>query len=793
MNYLSIFYSTIVVHDDQKKYGQPNNPSKLSCPIHQPTDGTDSESVDLISRYNQTDPYVKQFLSQSTENQESYQHELVVSKSGEILPQQPSDSLSRLSLDEPQESLPGLSSHNHLESQSHNALFVNHSGLLREVNHSTTYQPQTGRPNTDNGSSHTLQEHASEAVLPTYNIMNHNTYQSNQSDHRLQNFSPNQYPSAPITSPNHCSTIESPNLDTPNLDTSTGSTYHSFLDLNDEEMQLQTTQLQGNQNTPMVQLSKSVKSNSRSYIGRANQQTKNGTCASNRFKLVTLGPHHSGKTATVYSLLGKDFQPPQSSTVGADVSCTSTKDTIDRLYTCEWELSELLEYMKELAIHHDSELKREKLKMLEEVLKEAQDVLVDPVKGLKVLENNAIPKAKLKIVIYDIGRQEIYYDIQFLFLASQDVILLTFNASIGLDEPLTTQHCYEDFQKKYKIGRKETNFQSIEATLHAIYSYCGEKCDKSISPRIPTVIMVATHASGLTEKKKKEIACTLFERLAGSPLSDHFPNKDIIDPIYFIDNKVKNPEVFEKLKTAAVFAARFSIAEEQPISYLKFEEEILKMMSQKVYMINKEEALTIAKTNVLENDDDDALKELLQHCCNKGVLLHYPNSKAPTLKYSIFISPQMVSNLVSFVVKTHDYAKFGLTADLRKKFVRFDKFGLLEEALLDDMLERSKDSNYTKEMVLGFLETFDLAVEVDRNIKFENEEDSYPTPDNGRVFFVPSVLVYNKSKDYIKPENHIDNVVLFHFPDKFLPNIVFNYLLILIIRSSRKNGYSIRW
>ena len=783
LNYLLFFFSTNVVHSDEEKHGQSSNPIKLSCPIHQPTDGTNSESVDYpLSRHNQADPYVKQLCSQSTENQgimESHRREIVLSTFNKMSLQQPCDSLSRLSqMDEPQESLPGLSSHNHTAQYQSHAVFPNHSGMPREVNHSTD-QPQTGRPNNDSESSHyASQEPTSEVVFPT-NIL----HQSNQpvalSSHIPQNFTPNENPSAPkhFTTPtSHLYTTESPDIE---ITSSTASIYHSLSHLNEEEVQFQTTQPQGNpKNTPLGQLSNSVKSNHQSCVARAPHQARKGKCASNRFKLVTLGPSGSGKTSTVYSLLG------------ADVSCTSTEDTIDRLYACEWELSELLEYIKELVTHHDNELKREKIKLLEETLKEVQDVLKDPAGGLKVIENEAIPEAKLKIVIYDIGRQEIYYDIQFLFLASQDVILLTFNASIGLDDSLTTEHCYEEFQKEYKIGRKETNFQAIKATLNAIYSYCGEKCDKSVSPRIPTVIMVATHAFGLTEEKKREIVSTLFERLAYSPLSDHFP-KDLIDPIYFIDNKMKNPEAFEKLKTAAVFAAEFSTTEEQPISFLKFEEEILKMMSQKVYMITKEEALSIAKKVVSEKINDDALEELLQHCLHKGILLHY--AQVPTLKSSVFISPQMVSNLVSFVVKTHIYAKFCLTATLRKQFIRFDKFGLLEEALLDDMLGRLKDSKYTKEMVLGFLETFNLAVEVDRNIKFENEIDSYCTPDSGRVFFVPSVLVYNKSKDYLKPNDHIDNVVLFHFPDEFLPNTVFNYLLILTIRSSRENGYSIRW
>ena len=56
--------------------------------------------------------------------------------------------------------------------------------------------------------------------------------------------------------------------------------------------------------------------------------------------------------------------------------------------------------------------------------------------------------------------------------------------------------------------------------------------------------MVATHAFGLTENEKIKIANTQLERLDGPPLFDHFPSKDVIDFIYFIDNHERDTEVF---------------------------------------------------------------------------------------------------------------------------------------------------------------------------------------------------------------------------------------------------------
>ena len=44
---------------------------------------------------------------------------------------------------------------------------------------------------------------------------------------------------------------------------------------------------------------------------------KRGKCTSNKFKIVMLCAEGAGKTSTVHSLLGKEFQPEQPSTVGA--------------------------------------------------------------------------------------------------------------------------------------------------------------------------------------------------------------------------------------------------------------------------------------------------------------------------------------------------------------------------------------------------------------------------------------------------------------------------------------------
>ena len=71
------------------------------------------------------------------------------------------------------------------------------------------------------------------------------------------------------------------------------------------------------------------------------------------------------------------------------------------------------------------------------------------------------------------------------------------------------------------------------------------------------------------------------------------------------------------------------------------------------------------------------------------------------------------------------------------------------------------------------LEKFELAIKMDRGIKFENEDSSYATPNKSPVFFVPFMLVH-----YLPPKDCISNIILYHFRDKYIPVTFFNRVLI---------------
>ena len=259
---------------------------------------------------------------------------------------------------------------------------------------------------------------------------------------------------------------------------------------------------------------------------------------------------------------------------------------------------------------------------------------------------------------------------------------------------------------------------------------------------------------------------------------DHLP-WSTKQAIFFIDNSARDPQVFEALKAVALKAAAPTIAKECPISYLQFEIDILKE-SQNKAVISKQEAYSIAEKAGLQ----DTLIEVLNHYTLKGMLLYYP--EVETLQNKVFISPQEVSDLVSSVISTHNCEPS--SAKLQQVCHRYDQFGLLEEDLLEDMLHtagRYKD----KSTVLGFLENFHLAVEVLKDTKFDEEKESYATPKSGCVFLVPSMLVYNSK--VVPKVRKGDIILIYHFPGMFVPENIFNEILVKMVSWCNQHGHHI--
>ena len=512
---------------------------------------------------------------------------------------------------------------------------------------------------------------------------------------------------------------------------------------------------------------------------------KTGKRKSNQLKIVMLGAEGAGKTSSVHSLLDKQFNESQASTIGTNINSCLT----DRIFVSKWQQIEIADQLDNLPKLHKSNVKKLMPEMSPKVeieLSQTSDKVEEVVPDLVAAHVQEVVNAKevsdgdVRIVILDLGGQEIYYEVHFLFLAPEDIILLTFDASKGLDQPVISRQRLDRFKKKIQTRGMQTNLEVLETLFQSVYSHRGRTVVGYISNRIPTIIMLATHSEGLSDQQKNTIKQQFYQHFCGKPFFDHLP-REFEDAFHFIDNKFRDPVVFERVKQVVLKAAKSTIEQECPISYLEFETKLLQASEDKP-IISLQEAQGIAITAGIEQDK---LTEVLLHYCYRGVLLYYPNVAA--LQQEVFVCPQEVSDLVSSIISTHDCQPS--SAELNTSCTRYDAYGLLEERLLADLLKRCGRLKQ-KETILALLQNFDIAVQVPVNTKFFDEDDGYEPPKDGRVFVVPSMLVYNEKEIYERQPG--DVVVLYHYPDKFLSEKVFNHVLVKTVIWCNEEGHHIR-
>ena len=516
-------------------------------------------------------------------------------------------------------------------------------------------------------------------------------------------------------------------------------------------------------------------------IAAYQKATKKGTCASNQFKLIVLGSEGAGKTSTTHTLIDEEFQPDQPTTIGADINPCK----INCHHVSEWKKVKVLAEIKQIPKRYNTEVK-----VNMSLFSSDPDLPVPSKKSIpkelyatvkETLSRDEIFDGDVRMVILDIGGQEIYYEIHFMFLVPEDIALLVFDASKGLHKPVISRQRSKRFQEKIATRGMQSNIQAIESTLQSIYCHCGCRAlNGSLSPRSPTVLMVGTHAENISEAEQLSIVRTIRRYFDGKPFLEHLPRSDK-DAFHFISNKIRTKAVINHLKSTIVKAVDVIIKIQCPISYLKFEQQLLEASYLKV-RLTKAEVVCMADIAGLEEDDVDGA---LMHYMNKGIILYYPEIQS--LRDEIFVSPQEISDMLSTVITTHHCVPD--TASLQRACKRYEDFALLEEALFDWFLAISTpDRSSDKDVIIGLLKKFCLAAEVPTSTKFDDEGASI-LPQSGRVFFVPSLLVYDIRNVYEKKQGDI--ALLYYFPDEVLPESIFNQLLVKTINWCCTKGHCI--
>ena len=510
---------------------------------------------------------------------------------------------------------------------------------------------------------------------------------------------------------------------------------------------------------------------------------KKGSRSSNQFKLVTLGAEGAGKTSTINTLMNEKFLPNQETTVGASISsCKVTRS----IATSKWQKITATARVAEIPKQRRGEIKAEiALISLDPT---PQSAPVNPVVHQKAIEDlkkimatQDIKKDETRIIVFDIGGQEVYYEIHFLFLAAEDVALLVFKASIGLHTPVSARQNSTKTQQKIAVRGMKTNLQTIEVLLQSVYSRGEEAPKGSISPRVPVVLMIGAHAEDVTTEEKEQMVQAIRDHFNGTPLLEHLPRLPE-DCFYFIGNSKPDQKVVNHLRSTILKAVELVICIPRPISYLSFEEKILEL---KEVRIEKAKAVAIAKEVGIEEYNVNAV---LGYYTKKGILLYFPELES--LKNEVFLLPEEVSDLVCTVITTQDC--YPDTGDLQQSYERYKKYALLEGNLFDFMLSHYKRPN-DRNVILGLLEKFSLAAKVPLRTKFPGEVSLL---EPSEVYMVPSLLVYDQTNE-LRAKQVNDIAIAYYFGGKFLPEAIFNKLLVRTIYwccgSKSEKHHEVKW
>ena len=152
---------------------------------------------------------------------------------------------------------------------------------------------------------------------------------------------------------------------------------------------------------------------------------------------------------------------------------------------------EIREEMKSASIKGASDFPQVK-KIPQNIIKEVEDMFKETTLDVTITDGDT------RIMVFDLGGQEVYYEVHYLFLAIEDVALLVFNASENLDKEVISRERIGKFQKKIATRGMQSNIKTIEMHLQSVYNRGQKAPEGFISQRIPVVIIVGAHAENIT-------------------------------------------------------------------------------------------------------------------------------------------------------------------------------------------------------------------------------------------------------------------------------------------------------
>ncbi|XP_065912961.1 uncharacterized protein [Dysidea avara] len=410
------------------------------------------------------------------------------------------------------------------------------------------------------------------------------------------------------------------------------------------------------------------------------------------------------------------------------------------------------------------------------------EVKVEEIKKAKIMKVSS--EDEFTAIVWDFAGQIQYLNTHTVFVRKNNLVFIVFKASCNLSHP--TQARPGDQNKSAHVP-KASQFKVIHYWLQTVTSVCNDDGDAHHkSERLPTVVLIATHLDEITgdvEAAKKEIILQLAKELEGKPYAKHlFGNREGLQVALekyciFISNKDRDPSTIAQLKNIVSQATTPILQEKHPLVYIKIEEKLLLL---KEDVITTSDFHKIAVENgFMAEEDSDELNGALTHFHHKGIILHFP--AVDGLKELIFLSPQWLEKLISFLVVGHPYKATGDTKDFAYKCLTED--GFLLGTFLAHMLQmfnkryRFASSEISFEKAVAFLIKFGFIVAVSTKTRLFDSHPEIEIDKENEAFIVPSQLRIAKN-DMEKQQNKTDEwSIHFKFMAGFIPPMVYHHMV----------------
>ncbi|XP_056019782.1 uncharacterized protein LOC125669862 isoform X2 [Ostrea edulis] len=383
---------------------------------------------------------------------------------------------------------------------------------------------------------------------------------------------------------------------------------------------------------------------------------------------------------------------------------------------------------------------------------------------------------KVVLNIWDFSGQSIYYTTHQVFLSPRAVYVIVFNLCHDLHSTRPQSSSMEEW----------STVEYVDYWLRTIYSHTSQNNTSSVSNNrlSPPILVVGTHRNSLSsdEVEQKRLVEEKFDELRTFMMDKPY-TRHLITPFIAIENDMvegEDAQIGELRKLIKEAASEEPyMGEQMPICWLKFEQEIAKLVAKDTTHASHDQIQELAR-NVGITDENE-IKIMVNFYHDLGLLIHYGSSGTidNVLRNTVVLQPHWLVNMFRAVVLARPKSeKWSFSKD---KWKTFEQKGILEDSLVDDIW---KKANMQKTVLLGLMEKFDLLCPAHTQA---NQRPKY--------YFVPSrVTSENDSDKRLYGDNGSNAVFYINFAG-FLPDGLFYRIVTRTtkwcIEGSGKEPYSL--